>query len=145
MGHWSEADFTLTICHSVFILLLFVVPPRITRPPSDKTVTFGGNVTFTCRAYGVPEPQITWHNTLGIAADTDPRATVLPSGDLFMQSIEIKDAGRYECVAENSLGRDTAQVTLILTGLSKWHGSLCPLQIIDGFPGPDRKVVGMRS
>jgi len=56
---------------------------------------------------------------LGIAADTDPRATVLPLGDLFIQSIEIKDAGRYECVAENSLGRDTAQVTLILTGLSK--------------------------
>ena len=97
----------------------FVVPPTITRPPSEKHVTFGGNVTFTCRAEGVPEPQITWYNTLGIAADTDPRATVLSSGDLFIQSIEIKDAGRYECVAENSLGRDTAQVTLILTGLSK--------------------------
>ncbi|KAL9989079.1 hypothetical protein ACROYT_G003587 [Oculina patagonica] len=94
------------------------VPSRITTPPSDKTVTFGGNVTFTCRAEGVPEPQITWLNNLGIAADTDPRATVLPSGDLFMQNIELKDAGRYVCVAENSLGRDTAQVTLILTGLT---------------------------
>ncbi len=100
---------------------LFEVPSRITKPPSDKTVTFGGNVTFTCRAEGVPEPQITWLNNLGIAADTDPRATVLPSGDLFIQNIELKDAGRYVCVAENSLGRDTAQVTLILTGLSKWH------------------------
>ncbi len=78
-------------------------------------------MTLTCRAEGVPEPQITWLNNLGIAADTDPRATVLPSGDLFIQNIELKDAGRYVCVAENSLGRDTAQVTLILTGLSKWH------------------------
>jgi len=111
----------LKLPYSLLTLFLFqyVVPPTITRRPSEKHVTFGGNVTFTCRAEGVPEPRITWYNTLGIAADTDPRATVLSSGDLFIHSIEIKDAGRYECVAENSLGRDAAQVTLILTGLSK--------------------------
>lgn len=74
---------------------------------------------FRSRAEGLPKPQITWRNNLGIAADTDPQATVLPSGDLFIQNIQLKDAGRYMCVAENSLGRDTAQVTLILTGLSK--------------------------
>lgn len=44
---------------------------------------------------------------------------MLPLGDLFIQNIQLKDAGRYVCVAENSLGRDTAQVLLILTGLSK--------------------------
>ena len=96
------------------------VPASITTRPSDKTVTFGGNVTFTCRAKGVPQPRVTWQNSLGIAADTDPRATVLPSGDLFVQDIELKDAGRYVCNAENSLGRDSAQVALILTGLSKF-------------------------
>lgn len=94
------------------------VPASITTRPSDKTVTFGGNVTFTCRAKGVPQPRVTWQNSLGIAADTDPRATVLPSGDLFVQDIELKDAGRYVCNAENSLGRDSAQVALILTGLT---------------------------
>ena len=96
-----------------------LVPASITTRPSDKTVTFGGNVTFTCRAEGVPQPRITWQNSLGIAADADPRATVLPSGDLFIQDIELKDAGRYVCNAENRLGRDSVQVTLILTGLSK--------------------------
>ncbi|PFX30360.1 hemicentin-1-like isoform X2 [Stylophora pistillata] len=94
------------------------VPASITTRPSDKTVTFGGNVTFTCRAEGVPQPRITWQNSLGIAADADPRATVLPSGDLFIQDIELKDAGRYVCNAENRLGRDSVQVTLILTGLT---------------------------
>ena len=68
----------------------------------------------------MPQPRVTWQNSLGIAADTDPRATVLPSGDLFVQDIELKDAGRYVCNAENSLGRDSAQVALILTGLSKF-------------------------
>ena len=76
-------------------------------------------MTFKCRAEGVPKPQITWRNNLGISADTDPRATVLPSGDLFIQNIQLKDAGRFVCVAENSLGKDRAQVTLIITGLSK--------------------------
>lgn len=86
----------------------------------DKTVIFGGSTTLTCRAEGIPKPQISWRNNLGIPADTDPRATALPSGDLLIRNIQLKDAGRYVCVAENSLGKDTAQATLILTGLSKY-------------------------
>lgn len=76
-------------------------------------------MTFKCRAEGLPTPRITWKNSLGISADTDPRATMMSSGDLFIKNIQLKDAGRYVCAAENNLGRDTAQVTLILTGLSK--------------------------
>lgn len=94
------------------------VPPSITRPPSDKTVIFGGNATLMCRAEGIPKPHITWLNNLGITADTDPRTTVLSTGDLLIQNIQLKDAGRYVCVAENNLGKDTAQVILILTGLT---------------------------
>ena len=108
----------VTLSH-ISLNFLLLVPPSITRPPSDKTVIFGGNATLMCRAEGIPKPHITWLNNLGITADTDPRTTVLSTGDLLIQNIQLKDAGRYVCVAENNLGKDTAQVILILTGLSK--------------------------
>ena len=93
--------------------------PKIITPPSDQTASLGDSVTFTCRVRASPEAVIIWNNGLGIAADTDARVSLLPSGDMHIRAVGVKDAGRYTCIAENDYGRAVAQARLILTGLSK--------------------------
>lgn len=48
-------------------LLSFTVPPTITEPPTDVTVSEGDDVTLKCGATGDPEPVLTWRREDGAA------------------------------------------------------------------------------
>ena len=84
--------------------------PEIIQAPSSKiTVTAGGMATFTCVAYAVPTPTITWHRL------TNNNATMetLPGGysniDIDGDMLLIEDAeyyrdeGYYVCRSTNYL------------------------------------------
>ncbi|XP_073677270.1 neural cell adhesion molecule 2-like [Garra rufa] len=45
------------------IILVVNVPPVVSVPQQsfNATADYGESVTFTCRAYGSPEPDVTWH------------------------------------------------------------------------------------
>lgn len=93
-------------CH---MSLCVGVPELIQTPSSKITVAAGGTASFTCIAYAIPTPTITWHRL------TNNNATMetLPGGysniDVDGDTLLISDAeyyrdeGYYICRSSNYL------------------------------------------
>ncbi|XP_030758827.1 tyrosine-protein phosphatase Lar isoform X4 [Sitophilus oryzae] len=84
--------------------------PQITESPqNNKVVEIGHNTLLNCAATGNPPPKITWlKNMLPINLTVNPRYSIRDDkpGSLQIRNSEEKDHGKYECVAENSIGTD---------------------------------------
>ena len=89
----------------------------------------GNTVTFVCVASGNPNPSISWNRGDSVLSN-DSRVTiyedlVTENAMTFVQSIlelcsaEQADAGQYSCIAENTLGNDTASFMLTVNAQSK--------------------------
>ncbi|KAL4647022.1 immunoglobulin superfamily member 10 [Arapaima gigas] len=82
------------------------------------TVLSNSDAYLPCEAVGSPEPSITWKrfNSVSGSALAVPgrmgKFQVFSNGTLFIQSANLKDRGRYLCLAENSFGSDKLLVTL---------------------------------
>uniref|UniRef100_A0A8C3XYG7 Hemicentin-1 n=1 Tax=Catharus ustulatus TaxID=91951 RepID=A0A8C3XYG7_CATUS len=88
------------------------VPPRIQRGPRVLKAQAGQRVELPCSAQGIPAPAVFWfRGTSAVPADGE-RFLQSPSGALGISSIQLPDAGIYTCVATNSAGSDTAEVTV---------------------------------
>lgn len=87
--------------------------------PRDLTVRSGADVELRCQATGEPVPTIEWLRA-GRPLQAGRRLRTLPDGNLWLERVEARDAGVYECVAHNLLGSATAQALLAVRG--KW----CP-------------------
>ncbi|XP_056233073.1 uncharacterized protein LOC130170016 [Seriola aureovittata] len=71
------------------------------QQPINLTVRRGENVTVTCRPpYSRPAAQVSWFKDSQLLIPTT-HVTVLPSGDLFFDSIQEFDGGSYFCRASN--------------------------------------------
>ena len=115
--------------HSFFL----PATPRITSPPQNQTVNIGGSsmaisVTFTCVAYAIPVPTITWQYTTTtgrpVNISSDQRVSI-DSNDLnytrtsilTISGVQFADRGQYICTAVNDHSSDNA--TAILTVIGK--------------------------
>uniref|UniRef100_A0A803W8Y0 Hemicentin 1 n=1 Tax=Ficedula albicollis TaxID=59894 RepID=A0A803W8Y0_FICAL len=88
------------------------VPPRIQRGSRVVKVLAGQRVELPCSAQGVPAPSVSWfRGTSAVPADGE-RFLQSPDGALGISSIQLPDAGTYTCVATNSAGSDTVEVTV---------------------------------
>ncbi|XP_072541022.1 contactin-4 [Salminus brasiliensis] len=76
--------------------------------PEVVQVAKGSTVKLECFALGNPAPSITWRRVDGVpfARKVDMRKA---SGVLEIPYFQQEDAGTYECVAENSKGRNSVQ------------------------------------
>ena len=94
-----------------------VAIPIITIPPEDNTVLFGGDVTFTCRAIGIPAPIITWSSDSNdnIPATTnDPVNGESTISTLTLNNILLSDFNQsYTCNASNVHGTTSSSAVLI--------------------------------
>uniref|UniRef100_A0A671Z2A8 Contactin-4-like n=1 Tax=Sparus aurata TaxID=8175 RepID=A0A671Z2A8_SPAAU len=84
-------------------------PPKIeVRFPDTLHVSKGSSVKLECFALGNPVPSISWRR-----ADGNPLPGKIKinhsSGVLEIPYFRPEDAGMYECVAENSRGRNVAR------------------------------------
>ncbi|XP_050307967.1 tyrosine-protein phosphatase Lar isoform X3 [Anthonomus grandis grandis] len=91
--------------------------PQITESPqNNKVVEIGHNTMLNCAATGNPPPKITWlKNMLPLNISNNPRYSIREDkpGALQIKNSEEKDHGKYECVAENSIGTDYSKFALL--------------------------------
>ncbi|NXB77102.1 HMCN1 protein, partial [Donacobius atricapilla] len=88
------------------------VPPRIQHGPRVLKVQAGQRVELPCSAQGVPVPSVSWfRGTSAVPADGG-KFLQSPDGALGISGVQLPDAGIYTCVATNSAGSDTAEVTV---------------------------------
>uniref|UniRef100_A0A8C1J447 Neural cell adhesion molecule 2 n=1 Tax=Cyprinus carpio TaxID=7962 RepID=A0A8C1J447_CYPCA len=88
------------------IILVVNVPPVISVPQQsfNATADYGESVTFTCRAYGSPEPDVTWHRK-GVQLQESERYVMRARGTtLTVRNIQQDDGGSYTCKASNKAG-----------------------------------------
>ncbi|XP_024937645.1 tyrosine-protein phosphatase Lar isoform X9 [Cephus cinctus] len=85
--------------------------PMITQAPTTKVVEMGHNALLSCAAVGSPSPIISWNRDLIPVDTSNPRYTVLESGALQITDSEVEDQGKYECVANNSVGTEYSKFT----------------------------------
>ncbi|XP_016332241.1 contactin-4-like [Sinocyclocheilus anshuiensis] len=76
--------------------------------PEIVQVAKGSTVHLECFALGNPVPSMSWHRVDGVpfARKVDVRKT---SGVMEIPYFQQEDTGTYECVAENSKGRNSVQ------------------------------------
>ena len=107
----------LFICHGCqrinFIIVLSVlVPPVLLTAPQDKTVPQGTpSVRFICQVESDPRPSFRWLKDREVLTE-GAKYTVHVDGTLVVRDITARDAGTYECLAQNAAGTIRAFVTL---------------------------------
>ncbi|XP_064625301.1 tyrosine-protein phosphatase Lar-like isoform X2 [Lineus longissimus] len=80
--------------------------PFITTQPNFRVVETGRPVVMTCSAAGDPAPTVRWLKEWQPVDMEEPRFSLSPSGSLRIERAKSSDSGKYECVAENSVGTD---------------------------------------
>ena len=103
------------------IHLSHLVPPTITSLPTTITVTEGTPHTITCTATGDPPPLISWSRG-GVVISTQGTLSLGPS-------VARGDAGVYSCIASNTAGSDSREVTVDVQ--CEWPLNSCVSVCID--------------
>ncbi|KAM8721215.1 hypothetical protein ACLKA7_007133 [Drosophila subpalustris] len=65
-----------------------------------------------CIGTGIPDPTVQWRRVDGASLSPRHEQHENSPGYLIIHDIQIADAGDYECVAENEIGRNSATVNL---------------------------------
>ena len=98
--------------------------PNITSGLSECSThaTVGDSHTFTCRANGVPIPNIVWLKGGSVVNDTNLSISYSnPSSSQVTSTLEILEVsighhGTYTCLATNNAGSDRSITYLSITG-----------------------------
>ena len=99
------------------------VPPSVFVDQKKVTANAGETITVQCTATGTPRTQITWYQGQNKML-ANRRIAVSSQGHLVINAIELKDAGYYTCLANNSAGQES--VTITVNVQSEWE-MLCLL------------------
>ena len=89
-------------------------PPEFTSALGDLEVTEDDPANFEVGVIGLPEPKVTWLKD-GVEIKKSTKAKFSVRNGLYALSISRcsnKDAGCYECIASNSIGRVSCQAIL---------------------------------
>jgi len=87
--------------------------PTFVRFPMRQDIENGSSVVLSCQAEGDPEPTIRWLKKKIPLDMTIPRYTLLQGYSLQITDIKEEDDGRYQCMAENSLGSTLSSPLLV--------------------------------
>ena len=81
------------------------------------TAYVGTDVTLTCLVSGIPRPSVTWiKNGLPWKGEGSTNAVLQAHGNehtIHFQNVTQKEAGLYECHAENTLGKATSSIVYV--------------------------------
>ncbi|XP_061594740.1 hemicentin-1 [Cololabis saira] len=97
---------------SMEMRLTVQIPPSIRGGEQEVAVVEHGHVQLVCVAEGFPQPVVSWEKDGSPLSESAGEYTILPSGELVIDSAQPNDAGIYACVAANSVGQDSWTLTL---------------------------------
>ncbi|XP_041652916.1 matrix-remodeling-associated protein 5 [Cheilinus undulatus] len=102
----SNAAGADTITYNVHVAAL---PPTFSEGGMDTVIVQPGRSLYVhCSVKGEPAPMLTWMLPAGVHVKPSQflgrRLFVFPNGTLFVKNISPADAGRYECLATNTVG-----------------------------------------
>ncbi|KAM7417130.1 hypothetical protein PAMA_016980 [Pampus argenteus] len=102
----SNAAGADTITYHLHVAAL---PPSISEGPKDAvTIQPGRSIYVHCSVKGEPVPTLKWILPAGVHVKPSQflghRLFVFPNGTLYVKNVSPADAGRYECVATNTVG-----------------------------------------
>ncbi|XP_046728282.1 hemicentin-1 isoform X2 [Silurus meridionalis] len=112
--------------------LLLQVPPVISVPHNEYTLSVGESVSVPCSAIGQPEPELQWHKLDGGVRGGAKQFT-FTNGTLQIKKAQLEHAGVYTCTASNSAGRTSHDITLTLHVAPMIHGGQSEVSVIQGF------------
>lgn len=112
------------------VLVQVAVPPSLQKGPQDTTALVGGDVEFPCSVSGDPPPDVLWRREGSEAAGAAGgagggvaaamplgRVHVTESRALKLTNVQLSDAGRYICEADNKAGALSATATLTVIAM----------------------------
>uniref|UniRef100_A0A4W3HDD7 Contactin 4 n=1 Tax=Callorhinchus milii TaxID=7868 RepID=A0A4W3HDD7_CALMI len=101
----------------------FRAPAKIIRPFKTVPAAKGATVKLECFALGNPVPTITWRRN-GRSSFPDKVKVNKTNGVLEVPNFQQRDASSYECIAENSRGKNTVKGQLIFYARPNWIQNL---------------------
>ncbi|XP_063632810.1 peroxidasin [Cydia splendana] len=88
-----------------------VIPPRIVLKPVDTDAYKGTSVQLPCEVESDPPASVEWTKD-GTSILLEDRILITLIGSLIINNLTLIDTGRYECLAFNENGKDTASLFL---------------------------------
>ncbi|TMS20257.1 Hemicentin-1, partial [Larimichthys crocea] len=88
------------------------IPPSVRGGEQEVAVVENSQAQLVCVAEGVPQPSLSWEKDGNPLTESTGEYTILPSGELVIDTAQPDDAGSYTCVATNAVGQDSRTVTL---------------------------------
>ncbi|XP_012682835.2 contactin-3 [Clupea harengus] len=87
--------------------------------PDTVPAAKGSVVTLECFALGNPVPEITWRRANGVPF---PSKVKMKNSNVVLEipSFQQEDAGGYECLAENKMGKNVAKGRLLFHAKPQW-------------------------
>lgn len=98
------------------MFVLFSELPFVVIDTSTKHFQQGEEIQCACLVKGFPEPTVVW-NKHGKRLTSNVAIEITDDYVLKIKNAKPSDAGRYECVAWNSIGQSRAVVNLRHTGI----------------------------
>jgi hypothetical protein len=95
--------------------LYFLELPFVVIDTSTKNFQQGEEIQCACLVKGFPEPTVVW-NKDGKQLTSNGVLQITDDQVLIIKNAKPSDAGRYECLAWNTVGQSRAVVNLRHTG-----------------------------
>lgn len=80
--------------------------PTFVKPMENKEITAGEPIVLECMAGGSPRPTLTWLKDGGPLKATERHFFTAEDQLMVIVGTTLSDAGRYECLMNNSLGTE---------------------------------------
>ena len=103
----------------------FACPAALLTGSRNVTVLQSDNITIMCKAYGEPQPVVTWYRMTSTyrveIGNKRGKYVITESGQMNVQSqlsilnFQMEDVGKYGCIAENTAGEDQAVYSINIT------------------------------
>ncbi|XP_074490966.1 hemicentin-1 isoform X1 [Sebastes fasciatus] len=106
----TAANAAGTVSHEMSLTVQ--IPPSIRGGELEVSVVENSPAQLVCVAEGVPQPSLSWEKDGNLLSESTGEYTILPSGELVIDTAQPDDGGRYTCVATNAVGQDSRTTTL---------------------------------